>query len=221
MPIFKKLNFTIPQKAKIAIIGENGTGKTTLLNLILRLREPTEGEILLENKNINSFPIKEYRALFGTVTQKIHLFNDTIYNNLCLYQEMNQCYIDELLRLSGLDDLVKNVSLQYTVGTEGSMLSGGQRQKIALARALSRNTPFIIFDEATSNIDSLSTQKIINLLSKELKEKTVLLVTHDLATLKYVDYILILKNGGIDEIGTFEHLKQHNEFFNKLLLTPQ
>lgn len=101
------------------------------------------------------------------------------------------------------------------------MLSGGQRQKIALARALSRNTPFIIFDEATSNIDSLSTQKIINLLSKELKEKTVLLVTHDLATLKYVDYILILKNGGIDEIGTFEHLKQHNEFFNKLLLTPQ
>lgn len=221
VPIFKKLNFTIPRKAKIAIIGENGAGKTTLLNLILRLREPTGGEILLGNKNINSFPIKEYRALFGTVTQKIHLFNDTIYNNLCLYQEMDQCYIDELVRISGLDDLVKNVSLQYTVGTEGSMLSGGQRQKIALARALSRNTPFIIFDEATSNIDSLSTQKIINLLSKELKEKTVLLVTHDLATLKYVDYILILKNGGIDEIGTFEHLKQHNEFFNKLLLTQQ
>lgn len=215
--VFGDLNFTIPYGKKIAIVGENGAGKTTLLNLILRLREPQNGEILIGNKNINTIPVEQYRLMFGTVNQKIHLFNDTIYNNLCLYQEPDNYDLEKLISISGLKEFIDKVSLNYIVGTEGSMLSGGQRQKIALVRALIRNTPFIIFDEVTSNIDSISTQNIINLLSTELKEKTVILVTHDLNTLKYVDYILVLKEGEINGIGNFETLKTQNTLFQKLL----
>lgn len=213
--IFKDLNFTIPYKKKIAIIGENGVGKTTLLNLILRLREPIDGQILLGDQPISSFSIEQYRLLFGVVTQKIYLFNDSIYNNLCMYKKVDQDILDQLVEAVGLQDFIDQVSLEYVVGAEGTMLSGGQRQKIALVRALINDSPFIIFDEVTSNIDTLTTQRLISLLSNELKDKTVILVTHDLNILRYVDSIIILKNGKIDEIGTFQYLERHNHLVNK------
>lgn len=215
--VFKDLNFTIPHKKKIAIIGENGVGKTTLLNLILRLRVPISGQILLGDKPINDFSIEQYRLLFGVVTQKIYLFNDSIYNNLCMYKRVDQKIIDQLVEAVGLQEFINRVSLEYVVGAEGTLLSGGQRQKMALVRALISDSPFIIFDEVTSNIDTLSAQRIIEFLSNELKDKTVILVTHDLNILRNVDSIIILKNGGIDEIGTFQYLEQHNEFFKMLM----
>lgn len=215
--VFNNLNFTIPHQGKIAIVGENGAGKTTLLNLILRLREPTKGEILLGDRKIDTISIEQYRSLFSTVNQKIHLFNDTIYNNICLYKEPENVLLERFVNISGLKELIDEISFDYIVGTEGSMLSGGQRQKIALIRALIRDTPFVIFDEVTSNIDSISTQKIISLLSTELKEKTVILVTHDLNTLRHVDFIILLKEGKIDGIGNFEYLKESNNFFRNLL----
>lgn len=215
--IYKDLNFTIPYKKKIAIVGENGVGKTTLLNLILRLREPISGEILLGDKPISDFSIEQYRLLFGVVAQKIYLFNDSIYNNLCMYKKVNKKTLDHLVEAVGLQEFINLMSLEYVVGTDGTMLSGGQRQKMALIRALINDRPFIIFDEVTSNIDTLSAQRLINLLSSELKDKTVILVTHDLNILRNVDSIIILKNGRIDEIGTFQYLEQNNVFFKLLM----
>lgn len=110
-----------------------------------------------------------------------------------MYKKVDQDTIDQLVEAVGLQDFISQVSLEYIVGTEGTMLSGGQRQKIALVRALINDRPFIIFDEVTSNIDTLSTQRLITLLSNELKDKTVMLVTHDLNMLRYVDSIIILK----------------------------
>lgn len=215
--IIQNLNFKIHSGKKIAIIGENGSGKTTLLNLILRLRTPTNGQILLGNMNISQILIEEYRSLFSVVSQRIYLFNDSIYNNICLYKHIDKNVVKNVLNICGLQDFVDKVSLDYIVGSEGTMLSGGQKQKIALARALVQGTPFIIFDEITSNVDAISAKQINSLLLTYLKEKTVLIVTHNLNTLQDIDYIVVLKDGKINEIGSYGHLVKNNDYFRKIL----
>lgn len=215
--VLQNLNFNIFSGKKMAIIGENGSGKTTLLNLILRLRTPTSGKILIGNRNISEISIEEYRSLFSVVSQKIYLFNDTIINNICLYKRIDKGVVRNVLNICGLQDFVDKVSLDYIVGAEGTMLSGGQKQKIALARALVQDTPFIIFDEITSNVDAISAKQINSLLLTYLKEKTVLLVTHNLNTLQDIDSIVVLKDGEINEIGSYSHLVKNNGYFKKIL----
>lgn len=204
--ILRNMDLSIPKGSKTAIIGRNGSGKTTIIHLLTRMYEPTGGKILLGSENISELSLSEYRNMVSVVSQQIYLFNDTIRNNICLYKQVDNTVIEAACKDSGLEDFIKGVSLDHVVGQNGAMLSGGQKQKIALARALVHDKPIIIFDEATSNTDAYSEQQINGLLHTKLKEKTVIVITHKKEILSKVDQIVVLKEGEVADLGTYEDL---------------
>lgn len=205
-PILVDVNIDFPKGSKTALIGRNGSGKTTIINLITRLYIPINGKILLNGTDISMISLQEYRNMVSVVSQQIYLFNDTIRNNICLYKQVDDAMLEEACKDSGLEDFIKEVSLDYVVGQNGAMLSGGQKQKIALARALIHDKPIIIFDEATSNTDAYSEQQINGLLNTKLKEKTVIVITHKKEILSEVDQIVVLKEGVVADIGKYDEL---------------
>ncbi len=211
------VNIDFPKGSKTALIGRNGSGKTTIINLLTRLYAPINGKILLNGTDISMISLQEYRNMVSVVSQQIYLFNDTIRNNICLYKQMDDAVIEEACKDSGLEDFIKEVSLDYMVGQNGAMLSGGQKQKIALARALIHDKPIIIFDEATSNTDAYSEQQINKLLNTKLKEKTVIVITHKKEILSKVDQIVVLKEGVVDDIGTYDELVSKNDELNIMM----
>ncbi len=204
--ILRNMDLSIPKGSKTAIIGRNGSGKTTIIHLLTRMYEPTGGKILLGSENISELSLSEYRNMVSVVSQQIYLFNDTIRNNICLYKQVDNTVIEAACKDSGLEDFIKEVSLDHVVGQNGAMLSGGQKQKIALARALVHDKPIIIFDEATSNTDAYSEQQINGLLHTKLKEKTVIVITHKKEILSKVDQIVVLKEGEVADLGSYEDL---------------
>jgi len=215
--ILKNIDILFAKSSKTAIIGRNGSGKTTIINLLTRMYEPTSGEILLGAENISELPLPEYRNMVSVVSQQIYLFNDTIRNNICLDKQIDDTVIEAACKDSGLEDFIKEVSLDHVVGQNGAMLSGGQKQKIALARALVHNSPVIIFDEATSNTDVYSEHQINGLLHTKLKEKTVIIITHKQEILKEADQIIMLKDGVVVGSGVYDHLSKDNLEFKNML----
>lgn len=194
-PVLENVSFLIPRGSKTALVGKNGSGKSTVIDLLLRLYEPGQGQILLNGQEISGMPLMEYRNLISVVSQDIYLFQDTIRNNICLYVQMEDAQILEACRDSGLAEFIKEVSLDYPVGTNGMMLSGGQKQKIALARALVHDRPIVVFDEATSSSDACSEQQINALLHTRLRDKTVIVIAHRQAVLSRVDQVVRLDGG--------------------------
>ena len=215
--ILKNIDILFAKSSKTAIIGRNGSGKTTIINLLTRMSEPTRGEILLGAENISELPLPEYRNMVSVVSQQIYLFNDTIRNNICLYKQIDDTVIEAACKDSGLEDFIKEVSLDHVVGQNGAMLSGGQKQKIALARALVHDKPIIIFDEATSNTDAYSEQQINGLLDTRLKDKTVIVITHKKEILSKVDQIVVLKEGVVADLGRYDDLIGKSDELNVML----
>lgn len=209
--VLKDIGILFAKGSKTAVIGRNGSGKTTIINLLTRMYEPTNGKILLGTEDISELSLREYRNMVSVVSQQIYLFNDTIRNNICLYKQVSDAAVETACRDSGLEDFIKEVSLDYVVGQNGAMLSGGQKQKIALARALIHDKPIIIFDEATSNTDAYSEQQINGLLNTKLKEKTVIVITHKKEILSKVEQIIVLKEGVVVDKGTFDELNGKND----------
>ena len=204
--VLKDIDIVFAKRSKTAIIGHNGSGKTTIINLLTRMYEPTSGKILLGKENTSDLPLQDYRNMVSVVSQQIYLFNDTIRNNICLYKQAGEDEILSACKDSGLEQFIDEVSLDYVVGQNGAMLSGGQKQKIALARALLHDRPIIIFDEATSNTDAYSEQQINGLLHTRLKDKTVIVITHKKEILSEVDQIVILKEGKVIDKGNYREL---------------
>lgn len=215
--VLKDVDILFAKGSKTAIIGRNGSGKTTIINLLTRMYEPTSGKIMLGTEDISELPLPEYRNMVSVVSQQIYLFNDTIRNNICLYKLVDDVIVEEACKDSGLEDFIKEVSLDYVVGQNGAMLSGGQKQKIALARALIHDKPIVIFDEATSNTDAYSEQQINGLLDTKLKEKTVIVITHKKEILNKVDQIVVLKEGVVIDNGTYDELVGKNEELNIMM----
>lgn len=208
------INLRINQGNKIVFIGKNGSGKSTLIDLLLRMYEPSAGRILLAGQNIADMPLDDYRGMISVVSQEIYLFNDTIRNNICLYKQVDDNTILSICRDSGLEEFLNEVSLDYTVGQNGTMLSGGQKQKIALARALLHDGPIVVFDEATSSTDSYSEQQINSLLHTKLKDKTVIVITHRQEILSEADYIVMLDEGKVVEQGCYENIKNCRRYLD-------
>lgn len=198
--VLDQVSFSIAPGSKTLLMGDNGSGKSTVLDLIMRFYEATDGKILLGGKSIADFALKQYRNQISVVTQSIYLFDDTIRKNIALYKDADDEEIKNACEQSGLADFIEEVSLDYRVGNNGILLSGGQKQKIAMARALIHDTPIVIFDEATSNADSESIKQINSLLHTRLKDKTVLVVSHQTEILQDADLVFVLQNGKIKKM---------------------
>nr|WP_311138018.1 ATP-binding cassette domain-containing protein [Clostridium botulinum] len=195
---------------KSTIIGENGSGKSTLINLFLRLYKPCKGKILINGTNINDFNLKDYRKLISVVNQEIYLFNQTIKENIILNSRIKEKQLNKIYKNAKLNEFINKLpnKSETNVGRNGSNLSGGEKQKIAMARALTRDSEILILDEATANLDIQSENYINQLINKEFKEKTVIVISHRTDILKYMDKVFELKNGQVNQIEIYDVLKK-------------
>ncbi len=198
-PVLNNISFNAGLGDRLIILGRNGAGKTTFINLILLLYDEYSGDILINGINVKEINIQSYRELISVVSQDIYLFNDTIEFNILLGRKVSDEQLNQVIVDSGLEEFVKEHSLKYVVGENGSLVSGGEKQKIALARALIRNTPIIIFDEATSNLDQKSEKNINRLIEMEFKDKLIIMVTHKSDSIKSTDRVIDLSNKGKEE----------------------
>lgn len=192
-PVIKDLSFTIPYGSSVLIIGDNGVGKTTLLNLILKLIRPTKGTICIRNTNIEEIDSEDYRALFAVLPQDAHIFNLPIRDNVCMFQNYDENDINHVFENAGIEDIVNSWNKDNCIGVDGDLLSGGQKRKIAIARTIIQEKPYVIFDEPTANLDQTSAASFFNMIKRELKQKTVLCVTHDAIDPSLFDMVIDIR----------------------------
>lgn len=218
--IIKNITLVIPEGKVTAIVGDSGSGKSTILKLILRLHKPTYGEILLGDMNINNVNLKQYRDRFGVVLQDGKLFNDTVLNNIVL-DDANIDYelVKKVSKIANISTEIESFSLGYQtmVGENGKGLSGGQKQRILIARALYKKPDYLLLDEATNSLDTINEQKITHALTQSFKDKTVIVVAHRLSTIQSADQIIVLKDGQIIELGNHHSLMEKRGHYNKLV----
>lgn len=201
--VLNGIGFSIKKGEKIAIIGENGSGKTTIINLMLRLLEPTGGHITLNDSiDIDDFKISDYRSIYSVVSQDPYLFQNSIYENIALYQDFDKADFSKICFQCRLNDWISRLDAkeQTFVGRNGTTVSGGEKQKIAVARALLRDSEVIILDEATSSFDSESDRLVHQMILEEFADKTVVCITHHQEHLKYMDRIYQIENQKIQEV---------------------
>jgi ATP-binding cassette subfamily B protein len=207
--VLKDVNLRIPAGKVVAIVGESGSGKSTLLKLLMRFYDPTAGRILVDRVDLRDFDLESLRARIGVVSQEPFIFSGTVRENIALGRP--GATLDEVIRAAraaGLDDFVAGLPERYetVIGERGANLSGGQRQRLAIARALLKEPEILIFDEATSHLDTATERAIQRNLKTALARKTVILVAHRLSTIKDADYIYVLHQGRVVEEGTHRRL---------------
>ncbi|WP_445722290.1 peptidase domain-containing ABC transporter [Flavobacterium sp.] len=209
--VLKNLNFEVPQGKTTAIVGASGSGKTTLIKLLLKFHEPTNGAILIGNVDLNSINNDFWRMSCGAVLQETFIFNDTIAGNIS-ESEQNEIIDREKLKnaayISNTDEFIDKLPNRFNteLGTSGIRLSGGQSQRLMIARAVYKNPEFVFFDEATSSLDANNEKTIMEKLNSFLKGKTSVIVAHRLSTVKNADNIIVLENGEVVEQGNHEAL---------------
>ena len=219
-PILKDINLTIPKGNVVALAGLSGCGKSTLASLIMRFVDADSGDIYIEGKHYNSMPVQELRKKIILVPQSVYLFTGTIRENLYITSEhATDERLYEVLEQVKLKDFVDSLEngLDSFVGDSGSRLSGGQKQKIGIARALLSDAPYIIFDEATSAVDSESEQEIWKCIEELSNTKTLIIISHRLSTIRNSDIIYMLKNGEIFESGNHEKLMKNKKLYYALV----
>jgi len=209
-----EINININPGETIAIVGKSGSGKTTLVNLIPRFYELKSGQLLIDSEDIKNYSLKSLRSNISLVTQEVTLFNDTIFNNIA-YGKYSDSQVRQVVTSAHMDEFINNLpdGLETLVGDQGILLSGGQRQRIAIARALLKNAPILILDEATSSLDSESEQYIQKALDQLMRNRTTLVIAHRLSTIENADRIIVLSKGRIVEQGNHNELiKQNAEY---------
>ncbi len=220
--VLNDISFAIPQGKITAIVGESGSGKTTLIKLLLKFYSITEGTILVGNQNISNIPSTLWRASCGTVMQDGFIFNDTIERNItesASLKPVDQKQLAEAMRIANIQQFVSTLpnGIQTKIGSNGLNLSGGQTQRLLIARAVYKNPNFLFFDEATSSLDAVNESEIISNLTSFYKGKTVVIVAHRLSTVRNADNIVVLQQGKITEQGTHNSLVAKKGFYFELV----
>ena len=209
-PVLTDVSFKVEAGKSVAIVGHSGSGKSTLAGLLPRFYDVDSGEILLDDRSIRDYELANLRSNISLVSQDIVLFNDSIENNLA-YGQLRHCSRSEILQAAEaahVIDFVKDMpdGFETTVGDRGVLLSGGQRQRVAIGRALLKNAPVLILDEATSSLDTKSERRIQEALETLMADRTTLVIAHRLSTVENADQIIVLDEGRIVESGTHREL---------------
>ncbi len=207
--ILSGLSMRVRAGQTIALVGESGAGKSTILNLVIGFILPSEGELLIDGNDLKEINLRSYRKHIAVVPQETILFSGSVRDNITYgLPSVTEEQLEEAVRAANLTDVVKSLpeGLDTLIGDHGNKLSGGQRQRIAIARAIIRNPRVIIFDEATSALDSVSEALILEALSNLIKGRTTFIVAHRLSTIRKADKICVLRDGTCTEFGTYEEL---------------
>ncbi|MBL0112608.1 MAG: ABC transporter ATP-binding protein [Saprospiraceae bacterium] len=217
--VLRNINLEIPKGKTVALVGRSGSGKSTMVDLLPRFYDVTEGEILIDGVNIKSMDLSALRQMFAIVTQEAILFHGSIEDNIRFGSEAPSDEIREFAQVAHAAEFIGHAPGGYAsqIGDRGQKLSGGQRQRLTLARALLRKSPLLILDEATSALDSESEKLIQNALDKVLPDKTAIVIAHRLNTIKQADLIVVLEDGAIAQVGTHNELIAQGGVYHKML----
>jgi ABC-type multidrug transport system fused ATPase/permease subunit len=214
------LNFSIQRGQKVALVGPSGGGKSTIIKLLYRHYDPTSGNLKLDGTDIRDFAVSDYRSLLAIVPQDVEVFNGTIKDNIAYgVKRATQQEIVAAAKIAHVHDFVQDFSKKYQteVGERGVKLSGGQRQRIGIARAILANPEILIFDEATSNLDSHSERLIQDAIEKISHDRTMIIIAHRLSTIRNCDQILVIENGRLKQAGSHAELTKQKGVYRHLL----
>ncbi|PHN92551.1 antibiotic ABC transporter ATP-binding protein [Maribacter sp. 6B07] len=218
--VLKNFNLTVEKGKTVALVGQSGSGKSTIANLVTRFYDVNEGEISIDGNNIKNLSKKSLRGLLGLVTQDSILFNDTVKNNIGLGKE--NATDEEIIaaaKIANAHDFIMDLPKGYdtNIGDSGNKLSGGQKQRLSISRAVLKNPPIMILDEATSALDTESERLVQDALEKMMKNRTSIVIAHRLSTIQNADTIVVLQKGEIVEQGTHAELLELNGTYKKLV----
>jgi ABC-type multidrug transport system fused ATPase/permease subunit len=216
--ILKNISFTLNSGEKLAIVGLNGAGKTTLIKLLTRLYDPTDGEILLNDIPLKEYRIEELHKLFGVVTQNSQIFDVSVRDNITLSENDDFVRLRKSCDIAGISDLKCDLDtlIGRSYSAEGYVPSGGERQKIAIARATYRDAGIIVLDEPSSALDAVAEDEILTRVSEFCEDKSIVLISHRLSAVRLVDRVLLLENGEILELGTHDELMRKGGRYSEL-----
>jgi len=217
--VLKNVNLKIPKGKIIALVGESGGGKSTLVDLLPRFYDVTAGELMIDGVNVKDVKIRDLRALMGIVSQESILFNDTIFNNIAFgMTDVTEDAVIAAAKVANAHDFIMKTEKGYqtNIGDRGAKLSGGQRQRISIARAVLANPPVLILDEATSALDTESEKLVQTALTNVMKDRTTVVIAHRLSTIQHADEIIVLIKGEIIERGTHNQLLEKNGAYRRL-----
>jgi subfamily B ATP-binding cassette protein MsbA len=218
--ILRNFNLTLPKGKTIALVGQSGSGKTTIANLLARFYDVSEGEILVDGQNIKNLKVTDYRNLLGMVTQESVLFNDSVFNNILMGKpDATEDEVMAAAKIANAHQFIEDLPEKYytNIGDDGNKLSGGQKQRVSIARAVLKNPPIMILDEATSALDTESERFVQEALEKMMENRTSLVIAHRLSTIQKADWIVVMERGNIVEQGTHQELFDQNGIYRKLV----
>ena len=218
--ILKNVSITLPKGKTVALVGQSGSGKTTIANLLARFYDVSEGEILIDGHNIKNLKLTDYRQLLGMVTQESVLFNDSVYNNILMGNpDATEAQVIEAAKVANAHEFISQLQDGYytNIGDDGNKLSGGQKQRVSIARAVLKNPPIMILDEATSALDTESERYVQEALEKMMENRTSLIIAHRLSTIQKADHIVVMEKGDIIEQGSHQELMERNGTYRKLV----
>ena len=219
VPALRELNLTLRAGETVALVGPSGAGKSTMAGLLPRFYDPTSGKVLIDGMDLREIRLKNLRESVALVPQKPFLFDETVRQNVLVGEtDLSVSSVEEVCTLAHADEFIKNLDSGYeqSLGEDGCRLSGGQVQRLALARAFLKNAPILVLDEATSSLDAESEDKIHDAMSKLIKGKTTLLIAHRFSSLKLANRILVMNEGRIVADGTHEELLESCELYSTL-----